>query len=66
MPIYKVEGIKKDGKQKYIVRVNYTATSGEFKQLTRTAYGSEEAKDLERKLEAQIKSSNQKQRDRTE
>jgi integrase len=37
------------------VRVNYIASNGEAKQLTRTAYGSEEAKDLERKLEKQAK-----------
>ncbi|MCL2588792.1 MAG: site-specific integrase [Oscillospiraceae bacterium] len=55
MPIYKVDGVKKDGLQKYLVRVNYTSDSGQAKQLTRTAYGSEVAKDLERKLEDQAK-----------
>lgn len=55
MPIYKVDGIKKDGLQKYNVRVNYISDDGKAKQLTRTAYGSEEAKDLERKLTAEIK-----------
>ena len=55
MPIYKVEGIKKDGLQKYNVRVNYTSDDGKAKQLTRTAYGLEKAKDLERKLIDEIK-----------
>ena len=55
MPIYKVEGIKKDGFQKYNVRVNYISDDGKAKQLTRTAYGSEEAKDLERQLNQEIK-----------
>jgi integrase len=56
MPIYKVNGVKKDGLQKYNVRVNYISDDGKPKQLTRTAYGSEEAKDMERKLNAEIKS----------
>jgi len=55
LPIYKVDGVKKDGLQKYLVRVNYTADCGKAKQLTRTAYGSDEAKALERKLDEQIK-----------
>ena len=55
MPIYKVDGVKKDGLQKYNVRVNYISSSGEAKQLTRTAYGSDAAKDLERKLTAEQK-----------
>lgn len=50
MPIYKVRGIKKDGLQKYRVRVNYISDDGKYKQLTRLIYGSEEAKDLEREL----------------
>ena len=52
MPHYKVKDknkndIKKDGLQKYIVRVNYTTSDGKQKQLTRIAYGLEPAKDLE-------------------
>lgn len=50
MPIYKVDGVKKDGLQKYNVRINYISDRGEAKQLTRTAYGLEAAKDLERQL----------------
>jgi integrase len=56
MPIYKSEG-KNDGLQKYNVRVNYISKSGEPKQLTRTAYGLESAKDLERKLTDEVKNS---------
>ena len=54
MPIYKANG-KKDGLQKYNVRVNYISDSGQAKQLTRTAYGSEAAKDLERRLTDEVK-----------
>ena len=49
MPIYKMEG-KKDGLQKYRVRINYTDSTGKNKQIDRVAYGKEEAKELERKL----------------
>ena len=57
MPIYKVNGAKnKDGLQKYNVRVNYVSNiDGTPKQLTRTTYGYESAKDLERKLLNEIK-----------
>jgi len=55
MPIYKIEG-KKDGLQKYNVRVNYISDDGKARQLTRTAYGLEDAKDLERFLINEIKS----------
>ena len=54
MPIYKTNG-KKDGKEKFIVRINYVADSGEPKQLTRVAYGSTVAKNLETKLTNDIK-----------
>ena len=56
MPIYKIDGVKKDGLQKYNVRVNYISEiDGRPKQLTRAAYGSEAAKDLERQLLSEIK-----------
>ena len=55
MPVYKVDGAKKDGLQKYNVRVNYIDSNGISKQLTRTTYGLEAAKDLERKLTAEQK-----------
>ena len=49
MPIYKMDG-KKDGLQKYRVRINYTDQQGKSRQLDRVAYGSQAAKDLERQL----------------
>jgi len=54
MPIYKAKGIK-DGLQKYSVRINYISDRGEAKQLTRIAYGSTHAKDLERQLNQDLK-----------
>ena len=55
MPIYKSGG-KKDGLQKYNVRINYVSESGQAKQLTRVAYGLDAAKDLERRLLHDLKS----------
>lgn len=60
MPINKVldkngKPVKKDGKQKYRVRINYTDSYGKAKQLERTAYGVDEAKQLERELTIQLK-----------
>ncbi len=49
MPIYKMSG-KKDGKQQYRVRINYTTREGQAKQIDRVAYGREEAKLLEMRL----------------
>jgi len=54
MPIYKSNG-KKDGLQKYNVRINYIGDDGKSKQLTRTVYGLETAKDLERQLINEMK-----------
>ncbi len=54
MPITKVSG-KKDGLQKYRVRVNYCTPTGEYKQIERTAYGMDQAKALERQLAITIK-----------
>lgn len=54
MPIYKMDG-KKDGKQKYRVRINYIDNLGKSHQIDRVAYGSEEAKQLERELNYKIK-----------
>jgi len=45
----------KDGRQKYRVRVNYQDSSGVNRQIDRVAYGSKEAKDLERDLARKIK-----------
>ena len=60
MPINKVtdksgKPVKKDGKQKYRVRVNYTDSYGNNKQIERTAYGADEAKQLERELTHSVK-----------
>ena len=52
MPIYKQDG-KKNGLQKYRVVVSFTNQNGEYKQLTGTAYGKEEAKQLEIELQTQ-------------
>lgn len=49
MPIYKMKG-KKEGKQKYRVRINYIDSLGNAKQMDRVAYGLDEAKQLEREL----------------
>lgn len=49
MPIYKMDG-KKNGKQKYRVRINYTDSLGKAKQTDKVVYGLDEAKELERQL----------------
>lgn len=49
MPIYKSK-LKKDGKQGYRVCINYTDKNGIAKRIERTAYGSAEAKQLEKEL----------------
>ena len=54
MPIYKMEG-KKDGKQKYRVRVNYKDVMGRARQIDRVACGLEGAKAMERSLNLSIK-----------
>ena len=50
MPITKIDGKRKDGKQAYRVRINYTNALGEYKQAERTAYGYAEAQELEWQL----------------
>ena len=59
MPIYKTGKIK-NGLQKYIVRINYFDDSGQAKQLTRVAYGSGVAKDLETALIDELKNKKEK------
>lgn len=54
MPIYKIAG-RKDGQQKYKVRVNYIDNTGRSKQTDRIAYGMENAKMLEAKLLSEFK-----------
>ena len=62
MPIYKVDGAKKDGLQKYIVRINYTDDFGSFKTISRTTYGSEAAKTFERQLLSEVKDKGERYR----
>ena len=54
MPIYKMEG-RRDGKQKYRVRINYMDDYGKPKQIERVVYGTAEAKLLEAKLRNEIR-----------
>lgn len=54
MPIQKAGG-KKDGKQRYRVRINYTDNNGKARQIERVAYGLAEANDLETRLKAEVK-----------
>lgn len=56
MPIYKMKGKNKQGLQKYRVCVNYTDAEGKGRSLNRVAYGKENAKELERKLDDEVKS----------
>lgn len=52
MPIYKTNR-KKDGKQQYRVRVNYTDGAGEYCQKEQTCYGYPEAQELEHQMQLQ-------------
>lgn len=54
MPIYKMNGTK-NGKQKYRVRINYVDNFGKNKQTERVAYGMAEAKELEMRMQYEIK-----------
>ena len=49
MPIYKMAG-RRDGKQKYRVRINFIDLLGKKRQIDRVVYGAEEAKLLELQL----------------
>lgn len=51
MPIYKSGG-KKDGLQRYRIRVTVTDASGKTRQIERVAYGLENAKNIEQELQA--------------
>ncbi|MCM1277341.1 MAG: site-specific integrase [Lachnospiraceae bacterium] len=50
MPIYKIDGEKKNGLQKYRVRVAYQDNNGKTKQVERTCYGLSEAQLTEKQL----------------
>lgn len=54
MPIYKLDK-KKDGQQRYRVRINYIDDQGKYRQLTRMATGLAEAKLLELELMQNLK-----------
>lgn len=54
MPIYKMNG-RRDGKQKYRVRINFIDALGKARQVDRVTYGSDEAKILELKLLQEIR-----------
>lgn len=54
MPIYKMAG-RRDGKQKYRVRINFIDLLGKKRQIDRVVYGAEEAKLLELQLKKSIK-----------
>lgn len=58
MPIQKMKG-KKEGLQKYRVRVNYTTADKEYKEISRIVYGLEQAKDVEYELEQEVKEKKQ-------
>lgn len=54
MPIYKMDG-RREGKQKYRVRINYLDSAGKSRQIDRVTYGLEEAKLLELQLAKEVK-----------
>ena len=54
MPIYKMNG-SKNGQQKYRVRINYVDNMGRNKQTERVTYGMAEAKELEMRMQYEIK-----------
>ncbi len=57
MPIYKMDG-KKDGLQKYRVRINFVDKQGKSRQIDRVAYGKDAAKELELRLSNENQSDN--------
>lgn len=52
MPIYKTDK-KKNGLQQYRVEVSYKTSDGKYKKHIRTAYGMQEAKEIEMKLQSE-------------
>ena len=57
MPIYKMRG-KKDGLQQYRVRINFVDAFGTPRQIDRVAYGADNARQLEAKLQAEYRKGN--------
>lgn len=56
MPVIKDGNVKKNGLQRYRVKVNYTDENGKYRQLCRIAYGQEAAKLLYMKLQMEMSS----------
>lgn len=56
MPIYKVDGARRNGLQKYRVIISYNSITGRRVQIERTAYGVDAAKDMEYQLLSEYKS----------
>lgn len=54
MPIYKIDGEKKNGLQKYRIVVNYTDKNGKKKSVERREYGKAQAERTEAKIKAEI------------
>ena len=57
MPIYKVDGVKKDGLQKYRVIVSYTDAHGKHRKKEKSAFGNSAARELEHQLMLEVKQS---------
>ena len=55
MPIYKIDGEKKDGLQKYRIVINYTDRAGKKRTVERRECGKAQAERLEAKLKEEIK-----------
>jgi integrase len=53
MPVYKIEGAKRDGLQKYRVVVNYTA-GGKKRSVERLVYGKAQAENAEAAIRAEL------------
>jgi len=55
MPIYKIDGKKRNGQQQYNVRQNYVDEHGKPRSLTRVTHGFGAAKIMEAKLKDEVK-----------
>lgn len=54
MPIYKIDGEKKDGLQKYRIVINYTDKAGKKRTVERREYGKAQAERMEAKIKEEI------------
>ena len=64
MPIYKIEGEKKDGLQKYRVVVNYTGKDGKKHTIERREYGKAQAERAEAQMRAEAARINESEEER--